>query len=44
MFKTLKEKKVFDLKEYRSQLKSYKHMKPEKIFSSLEKEGGSGSN
>jgi len=38
MFKTLKEKKVFELEEYRSQLKSYKHMKPEKIFSSLEKE------
>jgi hypothetical protein len=29
---------VFDLEEYRSQLKSYKHMKPEKIFSSLEKQ------
>jgi hypothetical protein len=38
MFKTLKEKKVFDLEEYRSHLKSYKHMKPEKIFSSLEKQ------
>jgi len=38
MFKTLKEEKVFELEKYRSQLKSYKHMKPEKIFSSLEKE------
>jgi hypothetical protein len=38
MFDTLKEKKVFDLAEYRSRLKSYKYMKPEKIFSSLEKE------
>jgi hypothetical protein len=28
IFKTLKEKEVFDLEEYRSQLKSYKHMKP----------------
>jgi len=44
LFHTLKEKMTFDLEEYRSQLKSYKHMKPEKIFSSLEKEGGSGSN
>ena len=38
MFKTLKEEKVFDLEKYRSQLKSYKHMKPEKIYSSLEKD------
>jgi len=38
MFKTLKGKRVFDLEEYRSRLKSYKHMKPEKIFSSLEKQ------
>ncbi|MDO9210302.1 MAG: DUF1841 family protein [Deltaproteobacteria bacterium] len=38
IFKTVREKKVFDLEEYRSQLKSYKHMKPEKIFSSLEKQ------
>ena len=38
MFKTLKERKVFDLEKYRSQLKNYKHMKPEKIFSSLEKQ------
>jgi hypothetical protein len=38
IFETLKEKKVFDLEEYRSRLKSYKHMKPEKIYSSLEKD------
>jgi len=38
IFETLQERKVFDLEKYRSQLKSYKHMKPEKIFSSLEKE------
>lgn len=38
IFETLKGKKVFDLEGYRSQLKSYKYMKPEKIFSSLEKE------
>jgi hypothetical protein len=38
IFKTVQEKKVFDLEGYRSQLKSYKHMKPEKIFSSLEKQ------
>ena len=38
IFETLKEKKVFELEEYRSHLKSYKHMKPEKIFSLLEKE------
>ena len=38
MFKTIKENKVFDLEKYRSQLKSYKRMKPEKIFSSLEKQ------
>jgi len=43
IFKTLQEKKVFDLEEYRSQLKSYKYMKPEKIFSSLEKQEDSGS-
>ena len=38
IFETLKGKKVFDLEGYRSQLKSYKYMKPEKIFSSLEKQ------
>jgi len=38
IFKVLQKKAVFDLEEYRSQLKSYKHMKPEKIFSSLGKE------
>jgi hypothetical protein len=38
IFETLKEKKMFDLEEYRSQLKSYKYMKPEKIFSSVEKQ------
>jgi hypothetical protein len=38
IFKTLQEKKVFDLEEYRSRLKSFKHMKPGKIFSSLEKQ------
>ena len=37
IFKVLQEKKAFDLEEYRSQLKSCKHMKPEKIFSSLGK-------
>jgi len=38
IFKTVQEKKGFDLEGYRSQLKSYKHMKPEKIFRSLEKQ------
>ncbi|MDI6753046.1 MAG: DUF1841 family protein [Thermodesulfobacteriota bacterium] len=38
IFKTGRDKKMFDLEEYRSQLKSYKYMKPEKIFSSLEKQ------
>jgi hypothetical protein len=38
IYGVLKEKKVFDLEQYRSQLKSYKHMKPEKIFRSLGKE------
>ncbi len=38
IFETLKGKKVFDLEEYRSQLKNYKNMQPETIFSSLEKQ------
>ncbi len=37
IFKVLQERTVFDLEEYRSQLKSYKQMKPEKIFGSLGK-------
>ena len=44
IFEALKGKKVFDLAEYRSLLKNYKHMKPEKIFSSPDKQENSGSN
>ena len=38
MLKVLQQKRPFGSEEYRSQLKKYKHMKPEKIFSSLGEE------
>ncbi len=42
MFKTMKDQKPFDLEEYRSRLRKYKHVKPEKLFSLLEKEEDGG--
>jgi hypothetical protein len=41
MWKTLRDQRAFDLKEYRSRLKNLKHMKPEKIFDSFGKEESS---
>jgi hypothetical protein len=38
LFGTLKDLKPFDLEDYRSRLRKFKSMKPEKIFESLERE------
>jgi hypothetical protein len=38
LFGTLKDLKAFDLEEYRSRLRKFKSMKPEKIFDAMERE------
>jgi len=38
IWETLREQRAFDLEEYRSRLKNFKYVKPEKIFDLIEKE------